>query len=167
MTTPDIAPIYEELRRLAASALSGSRTSDSLQPTALVHEAYIKLAHGGEYRDRAHFMAVAATAMRQVLIDRARRNQAQKRDRREATVSTDLLDTGAETALDVLALDEALERLAGVDVRKARVVELRVFGGLTIEETAEQLGVSGVTVSTDWRFARAWLTRELGLTSPG
>lgn len=160
---PDIEALYSQLRELAARSLGSRKRTDSLQPTALVHEAYLRMARTDDYRDRTHFLAVAATAMRQILIDRARRAAAAKRDRAVEHISCDIAADEQRSNVDVLAFDEALQRLAAHDTRKARVVELRVFGGLTIEESAQELGVSGVTVSTDWRFARAWMCRELGL----
>jgi RNA polymerase sigma-70 factor (ECF subfamily) len=161
---PDIEALYSELRELAARSLGSRKRTDTLQPTALVHEAYLRMAHNDGYRGRTHFLAVAATAMRQILIDRARRAAAAKRAGTVEHISCDIAAEEQQSDVDVLAFDEALQRLAAHDARKARVVELRVFGGLTIQETAQELGVSGVTVSTDWRFSRAWMCRELGLT---
>lgn len=159
----DVDSVYEELRELATAYLLQQPPGHTLQPTALVHEAYVRLSgNGGAPRDRTHFLAVAARAMRQILVDHARRKTAQKRGGRGHRVT---LDDPAMIAddrdVEVLALHEALEELAELDERKSRVVELRVFGGMTIDETAEALGVSGTTVSKDWRFARAWFAREL------
>lgn len=148
--------LYGRLRDLASRYLGGG--AHTLQPTALVHEAYLKCA-AGRYRGREHFHAVAATAMRQVLVDHARGQRAKKRGGSRRTLY-DLAEIGA-TPVDVVALDDALDELRQLDARKAAVVELRVFGGLTLAEAAAQLHVSTVTVSKDWRFARAWLATEL------
>ncbi|MCA8975495.1 MAG: sigma-70 family RNA polymerase sigma factor [Planctomycetes bacterium] len=154
--------VYDELRRLAGRYLNG--TIGTLQPTALVHEAYLKCdAH--RFRDRAHFKAVAATAMRQVLLDHVRRKRAQKRGDEPIQTCCNL-DEVCATPVDLLALDDALQALAALDARKARVVELRVFSGMTIEETAAALEVSDTTVSKDWRFARAWLATQLTGEAP-
>ncbi len=136
-----------------------------LQPTALVHEAWLKLggSSGLEVRDRAHFLSVAATAMRQILVDHARARGAAKRGggiRPMDLHSIDLASDGA-TPPEILEVDECLTRLARLDPRQAQVVEMRVFAGMTVEETAEALGVSPRTVELDWRMARAWLLREL------
>ena len=144
--------------------MRNERPGHTLQPTALVHEAFLKLAGsaGVEWRDRAHFFGVAARAMREVLVDHARRHAAEKRGAAETRVT--LTDARAVTPprdLDLLALDLALERLAALDERQARLVEMRVFTGLTIEESAEVLGVSHATVSREWRHAEAWLHREM------
>ncbi len=154
---------YEELRRLAASVRRGD-PSETLNPTALVNEAYLKLA--ASLRDvpesRLHFKRIAARAMRQVLVDAARRRKARKRGGDIAFVTfSETLDAGAGTSEDVLALDEALEELARVNARQARMVEYRFFGGLDISETAELLGVSESTILRDWRATRAWLAGEL------
>ena len=154
---------YAELRRLAASVRRGD-PSETLNPTALVNEAYLKLA--ASLRDvpesRLHFKRIAARAMRQVLVDAARRRNARKRGRDVAFVTfSETLDAGAGTSEDVLALDEALEELARVNARQARMVEYRFFGGLDVSETAELLGVSESTILRDWRATRAWLSREL------
>jgi RNA polymerase sigma factor (TIGR02999 family) len=154
--------VYAELRALAGSYFRG-RVAQTLQPTALVHEVYLRLvrADGTEWKDRAHFMAVAATAMRQILTDRARRRVAAKRggaDRERVTLSNVAAFT---PAVDVIALDDLLVRLAALDERQARLVELRFFGGLTEEEAAETMGVSLRTVQKDWRKAKAWLLAEL------
>ena len=155
--------VYEELRRLAHYHLQGERDRHTLQTTALVHEVYVRLAgiKGLQWRDRAHFFAMAGTLMRRVLVDYARR---QKRDKRGGGVEVTSLDDHAVTvapSVDVLALDEALERLAAADPQQGRVVELRFFGGLSIEETAEALGISPATVKRDWTTAKAWLHHEL------
>ncbi|MEZ5966396.1 MAG: ECF-type sigma factor [Planctomycetota bacterium] len=150
--------VYDDLRRLAVGWMGKAQWT--VQPTALVHEAYARCARSAEFRDRSHFAAVAAKAMRQLLVDHARRRRAGRRDVERRT-EIDVETLGRE-ACDVLVIDDALGSLAGLDGRKARVVELRVFGGLTIEQTATALGVSHMTVSNDWRFARAWLADRLG-----
>lgn len=156
--------VYQELRQQAAGFLRGERGSHTLQPTALAHEAYLRLAGRRDYpwQDRAHFMAVAARAMRRILVDHARRRRAAKRGGGEHAVE---LDTGAHLAVGAPVehddLDRALIDLSRLSERQARVVELRYFGGLNIEETGEVLGVSPMTVKRDWAAARAWLYREL------
>lgn len=157
--------VYRELRRLAASALRVERPGHTLNPTALVHEAYIKLLgqHRTRWQNRAHFFAVAARVMRRILVDHARRRGAQKRG--AGTIPRGLEDlTGAreEDPETLLALHLALDRLEEVGARPAQIVELRYFGGMSTDEIAELLGVSARTVGRDWRFARAWLRRELG-----
>jgi RNA polymerase sigma factor (TIGR02999 family) len=158
--------VYEELRRRAQRALAKERRGHTLQPTALVHEAYMRLVDQSRvpWQNRFHFYAVSARAMRQVLVDHARRRLADKRDGGTTFVPLSRADLEAATpplSLDVLALDLALERLAGLDPRQAKLVELRVYGGLTIDEAAEALEVSSATVSRDWRHAEAWLHREM------
>jgi RNA polymerase sigma factor (TIGR02999 family) len=156
--------IYEQLRALAADALRRERPDHTLQPTALVHEAYLRLADHADitWQDRAHFFAVAATTIRRILIDHARRHRALKRggDHQHLTI---LPSDGAadDRGVELLALSDALERLATIDERKSRVVELRYFGGLDISQTAEVMGVSHATVERDWAMARAWLYRDL------
>jgi RNA polymerase sigma factor (TIGR02999 family) len=157
--------IYAELRRIASRHLRRERPGHTLQPTAVVHEAYLKLVQVPEpqWRDRAHFFAVAARMMRQVLIDHARAHQAQKRGGALRKVSIeDLAAPGVTADIDLLALEKALGQLGDFDPQQGRVVELRYFGGLTIEETAEVIGVSPATVKREWMMARAWLRRELG-----
>lgn len=156
--------VYTELRRIAARQLEHERPDHTLQPTALVNEAYVRLAAcGGRFASRTVFLAMAAGVIRHILIDHARARRTIKRGgpgaQRMALDTTILF--ASRPVLDVLELHDALERLAVVDARAARVVELRYFGGLTVEETAETLGVSSVTVQTDWRAARAWLRRAL------
>lgn len=156
--------VYEQLRALAGSYFRNQPGDHTLQPTALVHEAYIKLikAPSSDWQGRVHFCAVAATAMRQVLHDRARRRKAAKRGGNARRVALDQLETSLnQSAIDLVALDEVLERLAAVGPRQARVVELRYFGGLTTNEAARVLEISPTTVESDWRLARAWLNREL------
>jgi len=163
----DLLPlVYEELRVMARRRLSGQPGDQTLNTTALVHEAYLKLTDRTRLslNDRKHFFAVAAMAMRQIVVDHARRRQAQKRggvglrrvDLESAELSVD------DRAAGILSLDEALKRLSRLDDRMARVVELRFFGGLTVEETAEALDVDPRTVKRDWRRARAVLYEELG-----
>lgn len=156
--------VYGELRRLANGMLRSQRAGHTLQPTALVNEAYMKLASADKdgSLDRGQVMALAATAMRQILVDHARGRKRQKRggDWRRITL-TDPTRPDAAQPLDMLILDDALTRLAALSERKARVVELRCFAGMTNEEAAATLGVSRATIAEDWRFARAWLTREL------
>ena len=156
--------VYDELRRLAAARIAGERPGQTLQATALVHEAYLRLVRqpAGSFKDRAHFMAVAAKAMRQLLIDRARRARTAKRGGSAQRITLDeQAIPGNDRDVDVLSLEEALQRLAAMDDRKGRIVELRFFGGLTIEEAAEVLGIARSTVTEDWRLARAWLICEL------
>ena len=152
--------IYDELRRLASSYLRDERSGHTLQTTALVHEAYARLAKRPEARwnDRAHFFRVAAKTMRRILINYAVQRKAQKRGGGEACLTLEEVTAAMpQTEVDLEVLDEVLNRLAENDPRKARVVELRFFGGCTIEETAEALDVSTRTVEREWRFARAWL----------
>jgi RNA polymerase sigma factor (TIGR02999 family) len=155
--------VYDELRRLAHYHMHGERAGHTLQTTALVNEVYVRLTgiKGLQWRDRAHFFAMAGTLMRRVLVDYARRH---RRDKRGGGVSVISLDGHAVTAapsVDVEALDEALERLGRVDPQQCRIVELRFFGGLSIEETAEALGISPATVKRDWTTAKTWLHHEL------
>lgn len=164
--------VYDELRALAQSHFARQSPDHTLQATALVHEVYLKLAHGhsDRWKGRDHFFAVAAQAMRQVLVDHARRKRAEKRQGSGARIELDdaasLAAAGssnaAKEACDVLDLEAALERLALLDERKARVVTLRFYGGLTNEAVAEVLGIARATVADDWAFARAWLAKELG-----
>jgi RNA polymerase sigma factor (TIGR02999 family) len=160
--------VYDELRRLAASYLRRERPGQTLQATALVNEAYVRLiserAHN--WQNRTHFVAIAALSMRQILVQRARRRHAVKRggDPERITLDEQLLPAaraGSPGDVDVLALDAALDQLAKLDERQAKVVEMRYFGGLTVEETAEALGISPATVKREWTLARAWLKREL------
>jgi RNA polymerase sigma-70 factor (ECF subfamily) len=158
--------VYAELRRIAAGQLRRERVGHTLQPTALVHEVYLRLVDQRrvDWRDRAHFFGAAAQVMRRILVDHARRRRAGKRGDGLLTVSIDQAkEPSAPDAVPVLELDHALDRLAGLDEGLARVVELRAFGGLTIEETACVLGISPTTAKREWRTAKAWLTRELGL----
>jgi len=161
--------VYQEMRRLAASYLRGERGGHTLQPTALAHEAYLRLVgqQQVQYQGRHHFLGVAARAMRGILVDHARRRKAQKRGGGQTPVPLDatmIVDGSLTVAFD--DLDRALQDLARLSERQARVVELRYFGGLTIEETGEVLGISPVTVKRDWAVARAWLYRELSGSEP-
>ncbi|MBL9118411.1 MAG: sigma-70 family RNA polymerase sigma factor [Phycisphaerae bacterium] len=160
--------LYGELRALAGSFFRGQAASHTLQPTALVHEAWLRMIDSTsmDVRDRAHFLALAGTAMRHILVDHARAKSAAKRGgaRERVQIETDwghLEPASGEDPADVVALDDALSRLAELDGRQARIVEMRVFAGMTVDETAEALGVSPRTVDLDWRMARAWLSREL------
>ena len=159
----DIAAVYHELRRLAGAYLRRERPGQTLQATALVHEAYLRLAGAGRpWTDRNHFLGIAARSMRQILVDRARARGAQKRWAGLERVSlTNVL--AARTAEDDMlpALDEALARLEALDPEQARIVELRYFAGLGIEETAAALSISPATLKRRWALARAWLFREL------
>jgi RNA polymerase sigma-70 factor, ECF subfamily len=156
--------VYDELHRIARRQLRGERSGHSLQPTALVNEAFLKLVNAQRihWNDRSHFLAVSARLMRQVLVDSARRRRGQKRGGGaiHVTLDPDMLPAD-ERLYDLEALDLALEALAREDARKSQVVELRFFGGLAVDETAEVLGVSTDTVTRDWKMARAWLRREL------
>jgi RNA polymerase sigma factor (TIGR02999 family) len=161
--------VYQELRRLAAAYLRRERPGQTLQPTALVHEAYLRLMKDrpDRWQTRAHFCAIAAHSMRQILIERARARGAKKRGGAQPRVTLDEgLVAGGERSFDLVALDEALERLAAIDPEQARLVELRFFGGLTVEETANAMDMSPATVKRHWAVARAWLARELEGNSP-
>ena len=163
--------VHAELKRLARIHMRGERDGGTLQPTALVNEVYLRLAELREmnWRDRAHFLAMASRLMRRVLVDAARARAANKRgghDVRVTLVEDRLIDARAGGTPDLLALDAALNALAEGDERKARVVELRFFGGLSVEETAAVLDVSVETVARDWRFAKLWLRRELSRGGP-
>ena len=156
--------VYDKLRAIAAGYMKGERQGHTLQPTALVHEAYLQLVKPSEadFNDRTHFVAVAACAMRRVLVDHARRRNALKRGGdHERVALEDSLALCSGSQLDLIRLDEALSALESVDARKARVVELRFFGGLSNEETSAELGIAVRTVEDDWFTARAWLHREL------
>jgi RNA polymerase sigma factor (TIGR02999 family) len=157
--------VYEELRRLAHRQLRRESEGHTLSTTALVHEAYLKLVDQtrGEWRDRAHFLAIAATAMRRILVDHARRHRAGKRGGTGRPLSLDSVEElpVEDRAEFLVHLDEALARLAMLDERQARVVECRFFGGYTEEETAETLGIGLRTVKRDWAKARSWLFQEL------
>ena len=157
--------VYDELRRIAARYVSRERPGQTLQATALVNEAYVRLAaeRPREFQNRTHFLAIAALSMRQILVQRARARSAAKRGGAPQRVTLDDASAGSTTpdSIDVVALDEALTRLAQLDPQQARIVELRYFGGLTVEETAEVEGISPATVKRQWAMARAWLKRAL------
>lgn len=156
--------VHEELRRLARHYMRGERPGHTLQATALVHEAYLRLVdvQHVQWQDRAHFLAVAARMMRRILVDAARAKGYQKRGGRAPVVSLDeAIVVSSEPSQTVLALDEALTALAAIDARKSQVVEMKFFGGLTLDEAAEALHVSRDTVKRDWRMAKLWLLREL------
>jgi RNA polymerase sigma factor (TIGR02999 family) len=156
--------VYDELRRLAGQYMCAESDGHTLQPTALVHEAYLRLvSHAdADWQNRAHFFAVAAQAMRNILVDHARSRRAAKRggDRHKLPLD-DAPDVSLEREEYLLALDEALSKLAAFDPQQSRIVELRFFAGLTIEETAEVLRISPKTIQRDWIMARAWLHREV------
>ena len=156
--------VHDELRRLAHRYMRGERSGHPLQTTALVNEAYVRLVDSSRVRwqSRAHFFAVSAQLMRRILVDVARTRQKRKRGGGDVQVSFDeALAVAGGPGLDVIALDDALRALAAFDERKSKVVELRYFGGLSVDETAEALGVSSVTVMRDWSVAKVWLLREL------
>lgn len=152
--------VYDELRRIARRCLSNQSSSHTLQPTALVHEAYLRLARHDsmDWQDRAHFFALAAQMMRQILVDHARKQAAGKRGGNAVTV---VVDEGSavskERSLDLIALDDAMKRLASLDPRQCQIVELRFFGGLSIEETAQTVKISPATTKREWATARLWL----------
>jgi RNA polymerase sigma factor (TIGR02999 family) len=155
--------VYDDLRRLAASYLQNERNAQTLQATALVHEAYLRLVdwENVSWQSRAHFFAVAAQVMRRVLVDHARAKGAQKRDFGHKIALDDAVSFAAEREFDLLALEEALLSLEKIDARQARIVELRFFGGLSLEETALVMKISETTVKREWAFAKAWFQREL------
>lgn len=159
------AAAYGELRKLAANCLRRERPGHTLQPTALVNEAFLKLAANtrAEWRDRAQFYAVAARLMRRILVDYARKRAAGKRGGGHQVTLEENLVLREERIEDVLGVDEVLERLEALDPRQGRIVELRFFSGLTVEEIAEVLGISTPTVKREWSSAKAWLHRELSL----
>jgi len=164
--------LYRELRRLAVSTMRAERREHTLQPTALVHEAFMRLAADrSPVENRHHFFGVAAVAMRRILVEHARARHAAKRGGHAPRVPLDDVDPVAPTGLDdvdVAALDIALTRLAALDERQARIVELRFFAGLTVEETAAVVALSSRTVKREWQMARAWLRREMSrLAEPG
>jgi RNA polymerase sigma factor (TIGR02999 family) len=159
-----IALVYGELRRQAARSLRRERGNHTLQPTALVHEAYLRLAgqRDVEWQNRAHFFAIAAQIMRRILVDHARsRGRGKRGGGRAPVLLEDALAIAEARDLDLVALDDALSALAQLDERQSRVVEMRFFAGLEVEEVAEALGVSPTTVKRDWSLARAWLRREM------
>jgi RNA polymerase sigma factor (TIGR02999 family) len=160
-----LALVYDELRQIAARIMSRERANHTLQPTALVHEVYLKLVDQKtvEWNDRAHFLGIAARAMRQILVDHARGKGAAKRGHgwQQVTLNEELTPV-AQSEIELLDLDDALDKLSAQDERAARVAELRLFGGMTVKETAHVLGVSRRTVDDDWAMARLWLSREMG-----
>jgi RNA polymerase sigma factor (TIGR02999 family) len=163
-----IEVVYNELRRVARNHLRRERGDHTLTPTALVHETYVKLVdlHRVRWQNRAHFFAMSARLMRRILVDHARSRAADKRGAGQ-TVALDTAEVGiTPVSIDVLALDTALEKLAAVDERQGRLVELRFFAGLTVEETAAVLDVAPITIKRDWAYARAWLFRELQALKP-
>jgi RNA polymerase sigma-70 factor (ECF subfamily) len=159
-----IPVVYDELRRVAGRHMAGERASHTLQTTALIHEVYVRLVDldSTSIRNRAHFLAICARLMRNVLVDFARSRKYDKRGGGAVHVELDeALHVSAMSDPDLVAVDEALERLAAIDARKSKVVEFRFFGGLSVNETAEALDISPETVMRDWKFAKAWLLREL------
>ena len=166
--------VYDELRRLAANYLRHERPGQTLQATALVHEAFLRLSNEKHqpWKNRTHFLAIAALSMRQILVQRARARDAEKRGggAQKITLDESVISNRADSSrrgpegeggVDVLALDTALDRLAALDERQAKIVELRYFGGMSVEEVAETLDISPATVKRDWAIARAWLHKEL------
>ena len=172
MAVSNVMPVvYNELRRLAGRYLRRERPGQTLQPTALVNEAYLRLLKDKRqnWQNRTHFLAIAALSMRQILVERARARAAAKRGGARIRVTLDEgLAISRDESIDLVAIDEALTRLALIDPQHARIVELRFFGGLTVEEAAEAIGISPATVKRGWSMARAWLKRELSAgTSSG
>ena len=162
--------VYDELRRLAHQHLQAERTGHSLQSTALVHEAYLRLVDRRplQLENRAHFFAVASQLMRQILIDYARKHHAAKRGAKSLTLTLDeAIALPKQRNLPLVALDDAMNRLAALDARQCQIVELRFFGGLSIDETSQVLGVSPATVKREWTTARAWLYREMDRADGG
>ena len=157
--------VYDELRRLAAARLRDERADHTLQPTALVHEAYLRLIeqHSANWQNRAHFFGLAAEMMRRILVNHAVKNNAEKRFGNQTKLALDDAISFAqdEREVDLVLLDEALSRLAEFDPQQAKIIELRFFTGLTLEEVAEVLGISVSTVQREWRMAKAWLHRQL------
>jgi RNA polymerase sigma-70 factor (ECF subfamily) len=165
--------VYDELRRLAANYLRHERPGQTLQATALVHEAFLRLnaEKNHPWHNRTHFLAIAALSMRQILVQRARARHAEKRGGGAQRITLDETALAGVPAteppgIDVLALDAALERLAALDPQQAKIVELRYFGGMTVEEVGEELDISPATVKRHWTLARAWLRGELGPAEP-
>jgi RNA polymerase sigma factor (TIGR02999 family) len=162
--------VYDELRRLARRYVGRDRAAQSIQATDLVHEAYLRLAKDKKrnWTGRTHFLAIAAIAMRRILVERARARVASKRGGSRVRVTLDdALVAGKNTTIDLVALDDALTALSVLDARQVRIVELRFFGGLTISETAEAVGASPATVKRSWTIAKAWLRREMATGQPG
>jgi RNA polymerase sigma factor (TIGR02999 family) len=157
--------VYDELRRLASSYLRQERSDHTLQPTALVHEAYLRLVDqkNVHWKDKGHFFAITAQLMRRILVDHARSHLAEKRGSGAAKVPLeDALVMSNERPDELLTVDESLTRLGRIDPQQARVVELRIFAGLSVEDTADLLGISPATVKRDWSMAKAWLSLEIG-----
>lgn len=167
-TAPDelLPLVYDDLRRLAHAYFTNEKQEHTLQATALVHEAYIRLVNweNVSWQNRAHFFAVAAEVMRKILIDHARKKKAQKREGGQRILLDDAVSFPNKKDFDILKLEEALLSLEELDPRQAKIVELRFFGGLSIEETAHVLKISETTVKRDWTFAKAWFQRELTRT---
>ena len=160
--------VYQELRRIAQRHLQQERPDHTLQSTALVHEAYLRLVgmNPPQWENRTHFFAIAAQLMRQILVDYARRHKAVKRGGTVCTLSLeDAAVTPRQTEVDIVALDDALQALAQIDPRQSRIVELRFFGGLSLEEISKALEIGSATVQRDWTAARAWLHREMSRRS--
>jgi RNA polymerase sigma factor (TIGR02999 family) len=157
--------VYDELRRLASNYLRRERATHTLQPTALVNEAYLKLVdqRNAKWQNRAHFFGISAQLMRRILVDHARQHQAAKRggSNQQRLSITSAERVAKQPEVDLLALNEALEELTQMDPQQAQIVELKFFGGLSIDETAEVLGICHATVERDWKMARAWLRRQL------
>ena len=162
-----VSLVYAELHGLASHFMRNERDDHTLQPTALVHEAYMRLMdqRNVSWQNRSHFFGIASQAMRRILVDHARRRRATKREGGERITLDDSVAVAPDRSLDVLALDAALSKLAALSDRQAKVVELRYFGALDIEQTAEALGISPATVKRDWTFARAFLQREMDADS--
>jgi RNA polymerase sigma factor (TIGR02999 family) len=161
--------VYQELRKLASRYIKRERPDQTLQATALVHEAYLRLVEqrAVRWQNRAHFLGIAAQAMRRILVSRARATHASKRGSGASELSLDAVAlVTPQQPVDLVALDDALDRLAGIDAQQSRIVELRFFGGLTIEEAGEVLGLSPSTIKREWRLAKAWLRRELAGPTP-
>lgn len=158
-----LAVVYDDLRRLARGYFNNERQEHTLQATALVHEAYIRLVNweNVSWQNRAHFFAVAAEVMRRILVDHARAKSAAKRDGGQKILLDDAISLQSEKEISITRLEEALQALEKIDPRQAKIVELRFFGGLSIEETAYVLKVSETTVKREWTFAKAWFQREL------
>jgi RNA polymerase sigma factor (TIGR02999 family) len=160
--------IYDELKRLAGSYLRRERSDHTLQPTALVHEAYLKLIDqkNVKWQNRAHFFGIAAQVMRRILMDHARKHKAEKRggEFEKLPIEEEILIVSHDKSAELVALDDALKTLAEIDEQKAKIVELRYFGGLSIEETAEVMGVSVPTINRQWRMAKAWLYGQISNT---
>lgn len=155
--------VYEDLRRLAGAYMQNERSDHTLQATALVHEAFIRLVdwENVTWQNRAHFFSVAANVMRKILVDHARKKRADKRDFGQKVALDDAVNFADKKEFDILLLEEALQTLEKLDVRQAKIVEMRFFGGLSIEETAFVMKVSETTVKREWTFAKAWFQREL------